>query len=79
MVIILCNNRWSFDWFIIFSVEKSKEGVRKMKLSEYLYKEMILDHWEVKEKDIQKWIFDWYVGKYERRPPIWLLGKKKGV
>jgi len=40
---------------------------------------MILDHWEVKEKDIQKWIFDWYVDKYDRRPPIWLLGKKKGV
>ena len=48
-----------------------------MKLSEYLYKKMILDHWEVKERDVQKWILDWYVKEYGRRPPIWLLGKDK--
>ena len=46
-----------------------------MKLSEYLYNKMILDHWEVKERDIQKWIFHWYVDEYDRRPPMWLLGK----
>ena len=77
MVIVHRCNRRSFDWFIIFSVEESKEGVRKMKLSEYLYKKMILDHWKVKEIDIEKWIFHWYVDEYDRRPPMWLLGKKK--
>ena len=50
---------------------------RRMKLSEYLYKKMILDHWKVKEIDIEKWIFHWYVDEYDRRPPVWLLGKKK--
>ena len=81
MALVYRSNRRSFDWFIIFSVEESQEGVRKMKLSEYLYKKMILDHWKVREIDIQHWISHWCADEYEPQPAYrigtWLLGKKK--
>jgi len=52
-----------------------------MKLSEYLYKKMILDHWKVREMDIQQWISHWCADEYEPQPAYrigtWLLGNKK--
>ena len=77
MVIVHRCNRRSFDWFIIFSMEESKEGVRKMKLSEYIFKEYNKSVSALSADDIEKWIFHWYVDEYDRRPPVWLLGKKK--
>jgi uncharacterized protein YlaI len=76
MALVYRSNRRSFDWFIIFSMEKLKEGVQTMKLDCVFCRRMALyskyfryyvcdDCYEKQEADKKEWIKSGEWKKYE--------------
>ena len=52
-----------------------------MKLNKYIYiklmqKEFDLRPVPITEEDIEGWITEWYEEVYDRKPPLWLVGKR---